>query len=115
MAGMNDDAAIDALSALAQTHRLRLFRLLVRQAPEGLCAGEIGTALALSPSALSFHLAQLQRAGLISHTRQGRRLIYRVDFGGMRRVMEFLTADCCQGRPELCALPATQHPQKRTA
>lgn len=115
MAAMDEDAAIEALAALAQGHRMRLFRLLVRRAPDGLSAGEIGAAVALSPSALSFHLAQLQRAGLISHQRRGRHLIYRAELNGMRELMEFLTADCCQGRPEMCAFPAAQPAQKRIA
>ena len=105
---MDDQAAIKALGALAQEHRLSLFRLLVRKLPDGLAAGEISTELGLSPSALSFHLAQLRQSGLICHRRDGRRLVYRADIQGMRQLMDFLTADCCHGRPELCgpsALP----------
>ena len=103
---MDDRSAIVALGALAQRHRLKLFKLLVRRAPDGLAAGQISDALHLSPSALSFHLAQLQAAGLIRRRRDGRRLVYRADTAGMRRLMAFLTADCCDGRPELCGLAA---------
>ena len=61
---MDVTAAIAALGALAQEHRLALFRLLVQAGPEGMPAGAIATALGIPNSSLSFHLAQLSRAGL---------------------------------------------------
>src|SRR3546814_14729122 len=57
--------AILALGALAQEHRLALFKLLVRAGAEGLPAGAIAAELDIPNSSLSFHLAQLNRAGLI--------------------------------------------------
>jgi DNA-binding transcriptional ArsR family regulator len=94
--------AIDRLGALAHEHRLAVFRLLVRAGRDGLSAGNLAAALGLPPSSLSFHLAQLQGAGLVSATRAGRRVIYRLDSLAMRELLGFLTEDCCQGRPELC-------------
>jgi DNA-binding transcriptional ArsR family regulator len=99
---MDDRDAIGALHALGQEHRLGLFRLLIRHLPEGLAAGEIAAGLGLAPSALSFHLSQLQDAGLIRCRRDGRRLIYAADLAGFRGLLAYLTDDCCQGRPELC-------------
>src|SRR3546814_3472139 len=61
--------AILALGALAQEHRLALFKLLVRAGAEGLPAGAIAAELDIPNSSLSFHLAQLNRAGLINQTR----------------------------------------------
>jgi DNA-binding transcriptional ArsR family regulator len=95
------------LSALANEHRLAAFRLLVKAGPEGLPAGEIASALGLAASSLSFHLSHLENAGMVSATRAGRNIIYRLETGAMRDLLGFLTEDCCQGRPELCAdLPA---------
>jgi len=100
---MNDNTAITALSALAQEHRLRVFRLLVRHGPSGLPAGEIAARIGAAPSALSFHLAHLERAGLLRSRRVQRHVYYAVEAEGMRQLLSFLTEDCCHGQPELCA------------
>ena len=95
--------AVATLSALAQETRLAVFRLLVEEGPHGLPAGEIAARLGVTPATLSFHLAQLERAELLSSQRRSRQIVYRVDLEGTRRLLAFLTEDCCQGRPELCA------------
>ena len=100
---MQVSEAVAALSALAQETRLAVFRLLVREGPEGLPAGEVAARLGVTPATLSFHLAQLERAGLLSSERHSRHIVYRVDLEGTRRLLAFLTEDCCQGRPDLCA------------
>ena len=95
--------AVEALSALAQGHRLAVFRLLVRAGAEGLPAGEIAREIGVLPNTLSTHLAILGHAGLIRSRRDGRSLIYWADYDGMRDLLGFLAADCCGGRPEICA------------
>ncbi len=107
-----------ALSALAHETRLAVFRLLIREGSGGLPAGEVAARLEVTPATLSFHLAQLERAGLLSSNRRSRQIVYRVDLGGTRQLLAFLTEDCCQGRPELCAgldgrLPADPDPDDR--
>lgn len=99
---METRTAIDAMSALAQRHRMDVFRLLVKEGPAGLPAGEIAARLQISPSSLSFHIAQLERAGLVSSRRDSRKIHYAVDIKGMRDLLDFLTEDCCNGKPELC-------------
>ncbi len=99
---MDVDHAVTAVSALAHAHRMETFRILVREGPSGLAAGEIASRLGISPSALSFHLAHLERAGLVLSRRDGRHSIYAVDIRGMRALLTFLTEDCCDGRPEIC-------------
>lgn len=99
---MDDDLAVDALSALAHRHRLQVFRVLVKEGPPGLAAGEIGGRLGIAPSALSFHLAHLERAGLLRSWRDGRQVRYAVEVDSMRRLLGFLTEDCCNGQPEIC-------------
>ena len=101
---MTDAEAVDALGALAHDHRLKLFRLLVRQGAPGLSAGEIARSLAITPSALSFHLTALERAGLLTSRRAGRNVIYAVAVESVRGLIGFLTEDCCGGRPELCGV-----------
>jgi DNA-binding transcriptional ArsR family regulator len=99
---MEERAAVTALAALAQETRLRVFRILIEQGPSGLPAGAIAERLGVPPSTLSFHLAHLERAGLIRSTRLQRQVIYAADVEGTRRLLTFLTADCCQGQPEIC-------------
>lgn len=96
---MITDDAIAALAALAQDHRLAVFRLLVSIGEPGLPAGAIARQLGIPNSSLSFHLAQLQQAGLVQQRREGRSLIYTADFGAMDRLMAFLTENCCGGEP----------------
>jgi ArsR family transcriptional regulator len=107
---MDTRQAIAALGALAQETRLAIFRLLVRRGPEGLPAGAIATALDLPASSLSFHLAQLAHAGLVSQRRQGRWLIYSIDFAAMNELMGYLTENCCAGNVCLPAKGAARAP-----
>lgn len=100
---MFEETAIRSLGALAHPHRLRAFRLLLRAHPGGCAAGEIAETLGIPPSSLSFHLASLRVAGLVSSERDRRRVVYRADLGGMRALMGYLTRDCCGGNPEICA------------
>ncbi len=100
---MQNKKAVECLAALAQETRLDIFRHLVRRGPEGANAGAIAESLGVNPSTLSFHLAQLERAGLLKSWRVHRQIFYATDFDGMRRLLSFLTEDCCQGHPEVCA------------
>jgi DNA-binding transcriptional ArsR family regulator len=97
-------AAISRLSALAHDARLRAFRLLVKAGPEGMPSGEIAEALDVPPTAMSFHLAALERSGLVAKARRGRQILYALDFSNVRDLLTFLTDDCCDGRPELCGI-----------
>lgn len=86
---------VRALGSLAHEHRLRIYKLLVRQGPQGLAAGAIGARVSLAPSSLTFHLQSLQRAGLVRHSRVGRQLIYSADYKVMNGIIGFLTDECC--------------------
>ena len=90
-------AAIEALSALAQEHRLALFRLLVQAGEQGMAAGAIADTLGVPHSSLSFHLAQLNRVGLISQERRHRSLIYRANYEEMNALVGYLMENCCAG------------------
>lgn len=96
---MDETQAVKALGALAQDTRLRIFRSLVAQGPQGLTPGELTASLGVPSTALSFHLKELSHAGLVSQERDGRHLIYRAEFGAMSDLLQFLTAHCCQGEP----------------
>ncbi|MEJ2257995.1 MAG: metalloregulator ArsR/SmtB family transcription factor [Woeseiaceae bacterium] len=109
---MDSDSAVRSFAALAQASRLAAFRLLVQAGEPGLSAGEIARELGVPHNTLSTHLAILARAGMVRGRREGRSIIYSVDFDGTRSLLAFLLEDCCRGEPELCnpaiesALPA---------
>ncbi len=99
---MKDLTAVAMLAALAHAHRLKMFRLLVKAGPSGVASSDIADAAGVSPTGTSFHLKELERAGLLVATRDGRYIRYAVHVEGMRRLLTYLTEDCCRGRPELC-------------
>lgn len=99
---MDERQALDAFGALSQETRLRVVRLLVQAGPDGMPAGAIGEAVGASSSNASFHLAHLERAGLIQSKRESRSIIYRANVDGLTGLIRFLMEDCCRGRPEIC-------------
>lgn len=99
---MEEADAIKAFAALAHEHRLAIFRLLVVEGSSGLAAGEIAKCVGIAAPSLSFHMKELERAGLVCSWRVGRYIRYSIDIEGMRQLLSFLTEECCQGRPELC-------------
>ncbi len=109
---MQAAAAIEALSALAHEHRLALFRLLVQADEHGMTAGAIADALGMPNSSLSFHLSQLNRAGLVTQERQHRSLIYRANYQAMNMLVAYLMENCCAGADcgggSACEIPAEE-------
>ena len=103
------DWAVLALSALAHESRLQVHRLLVQAGGDGLSAGAIAAQLGLPASSLSFHLAHMQAAEMVKQRRDGRSLIYTVNFECMDALMAYLQENCCLG---VTRLPA---PVKRPA
>lgn len=100
---MDERQALMAFAALAQETRLQIVRLLVQAGPEGVASGVLGSELGVSASAVSFHLKELDHAGLIQARREGRSIIYSAAYPALSGLVAFLMKDCCQGRPEVCA------------
>jgi ArsR family transcriptional regulator, arsenate/arsenite/antimonite-responsive transcriptional repressor len=92
---MKSTDAIESLAALAQESRLAIFRMLVKRGPEGYTPTELGEKLNVTSPTLSFHLKELQRAGLLDVRRDGRFLYYRPNFAHMNQLLGFLTENCC--------------------
>jgi ArsR family transcriptional regulator len=110
---MESMLAVRRLSAIAQEARLEVFRLLVKAGPDGRAAGDIARALGVPANTLSAQLLVLSNAGLVRPRRDGRSIIYAVDFAAMGELLVFLTEDCCRGRPEICA-PLTRITSRTT-
>ncbi|MGE0179648.1 MAG: ArsR/SmtB family transcription factor [Sphingomonas sp.] len=108
---------VGALGALAQEHRLGVFRLLVQAGENGMPAGSIASAMGIPNSSLSFHLAQLARAGLIRQRRAHRSIIYSADYAAMNALIGYLMENCCAGADcgtgTACDLPVDV--QRKTA
>ncbi|AOL23580.1 DNA-binding transcriptional regulator, ArsR family [Erythrobacter litoralis] len=94
---MQSHQVISSLAALAQEHRLAAFRLLVEAGAEGIPAGMLADKLGVPPSSMSFHLAQLSHAGLVTQRRESRSIIYSADYAAMNALMGYLTENCCGG------------------
>jgi DNA-binding transcriptional ArsR family regulator len=106
---MENKDAVAALAALAQESRLAVFRLLVRNAPQGLTPGVVGEQLELPAPTLSFHLKTLAQAGLVTAAQEGRYVRYRAEMAGINALIAFLTEDCCGGDPDRCSQQGSNH------
>ncbi|MEI6269146.1 MAG: helix-turn-helix domain-containing protein [Methylococcaceae bacterium] len=99
---MEKQLATTLFESLASGVRLDVFRLLVKNAPDGLVAGEIAALLALPATNLSFHLKALTQSGLLSVIQEGRYQRYRANLIIMQELIAYLTAECCTGNPDQC-------------
>ena len=99
---MEERQALAVFGALSQETRLRILRLLVVAGPEGLAAGVIAERAGVTASNVSFHIKELDRAGLVAARRESRSIVYSVDFGALSGLVRFLTEDCCGGRIGAC-------------
>ena len=99
---MKTKDAVESLAALAQESRLAIFRMLVKRGPEGYTPSQLGEKLEVSSPTLSFHLKELQQAGLVDVRRDGRYLYYRPNFVHMDQLVGFLTENCCALADQAC-------------
>lgn len=104
---MEERQALLSFAALSQETRLQIIRMLVVAGPEGMAAGAVAEKAGVSPSNVSFHLKELERAGLVSQQRAARSIIYSANYEGLGALVRFLMEDCCAGHPEICA-PAVE-------
>jgi ArsR family transcriptional regulator, arsenate/arsenite/antimonite-responsive transcriptional repressor len=95
---MKEQQVLRSLAAIAHTNRLNVFSILVTVGPEGMTPGALGDMLEVPAATLSFHLKELNNAGLVTHERCGRNLVYRVDFQHINALVSYLTENCCQGK-----------------
>jgi len=111
---MNTSSALDSLKALAQEHRLALYRLLVQAGSAGMPVGVLGERLGLPGATLSNHLNVLRAAGLVRDAREGRVIRCRADYARMDALLAYLTENCCAGDRAACASVVACTPTPRS-
>ncbi len=100
---MDKYVATRVFESLSSGIRLDVYRLLIKQGPQGMVAGQLASVLDLPPANLSFHLRAMTQAGLVTAEQEGRFQRYRANFPLMVDLIAYLTAECCAGHPEQCA------------
>lgn len=110
---MKSNDALSCLSALAQEHRLNLFRLLVQAGEAGMTVGELAEATGLPGATLTNHLHILRRAGMVGDERQGRVIQCRANYAKMNALLGFLTENCCVGDAKGCETVASCQPSTK--
>jgi ArsR family transcriptional regulator len=103
---MKSKDALTCLNALAQEHRLNLFRQLVQAGEEGMAVGELAAMTGLAGATLTNHLHILRRAGMVSDERRGRVIQCRANYLQMNELLGFLTENCCAGSAAVDCAPA---------
>ncbi|MGE3992562.1 ArsR/SmtB family transcription factor [Pseudorhodoplanes sp.] len=106
---MDQRQALSAFAALSQDTRLRIVRMLVKAGPDGMAAGAVAQEAEVSNSNVSFHLKELEIAGLIKSRREARSIIYSAAYESLSGLIQFLMKDCCAGHPEICAPALAQN------
>ena len=99
---MESKKASVIFEALSSDVRLDLFRLLVKNAPDGLVAGEIAKQLDIPSTNLSFHLKAIVQCGLVDVEREGRFMRYKANIPLMLDIVAYLTSECCSNDPKQC-------------
>ena len=92
-----EQVAADALAALGNRTRLRIFKLLVRAGRDGTNVGTIQRMLGVPPTTLAHHLSALTQANLVAQERRGREVICTANYKAVNEVLEYVRAECCAG------------------
>jgi len=99
---MNNRSAAAALESLGNETRLTVYRSLVRAGPNGLAVGKLKQKLHIPGSTLSHHIAHLVNAGLMTQRREGRVLRCTANYRSMRKLVDYLVAECCEDDSDAC-------------
>lgn len=94
---MKHDIAAASLAELGNTHRLAIFRLLVRAGHQGASVGDIQKSLGIPASTLSHHLSRMANVGLIQQQKAGRTITCLPVYGHLESLIEYLREECCLG------------------
>jgi ArsR family transcriptional regulator len=100
---MRESQALLAFAALSQETRMRIVRKLVKAGDSGLASGALAEAMKTSPANISFHLGQLESAGLVKSRRESRSIFYVANYEALGALIQFLMEDCCSSDARVLA------------
>lgn len=100
---MKKDTATQVFETLSSGIRLDTYRLLVKQGPDGMVAGQIAATLKIPPNNLSFHLKIMTHCRILTLQQEGRFQRYRANLPLMLDLIAYLTEECCAEHPGKCA------------
>lgn len=98
---MNHEDVAACLAELGNTHRLAVFRFLVKAGHQGAPVGDIQKALAIPASTLSHHLARMARVGLIRQEKHSRTIVCIPEYKQLEELIGFLSKECCVGNSQV--------------
>lgn len=87
--------ACEAFSSLSQETRLKVFLVLIEYGKDGTSPGKIAEELKIPDNTLSFHLAHMAKAGLVSSEKNGRSITYFANTDLMNDLAGFILKKCC--------------------
>lgn len=94
---MEHEQVAASLAELGNTHRLAVFRFLVKAGHDGAPVGDIQKALDIPGSTLSHHLTRMAKVGLIRQERQSRTIYCIPEYEHLEGLISFLQKECCEG------------------
>jgi len=92
-----EQAAADALAALGNRTRLRIFKFLVRAGREGVNIGTLQRMLGIPATTLGHHLGTLAKAGLVDQERRSREVICTANYKAVNEILDYVREECCAG------------------
>lgn len=111
---MDHETVAASLAELGNSHRLAVFRFLVKAGHDGASVGEIQRELAIPASTLSHHLARMARVGLIRQEKHSRTIVCIPEYEHLENLIGFLQEECCGGvqaeSPPAPARSSDEHP-----
>lgn len=87
--------ATEAFSSLSQETRLKVFKLLIEYGRDGTMPSKIAEELDIPANTLSFHLAHMSKAGLVTSKKDGRSITYYANCDLIEDLIGYLQANCC--------------------
>lgn len=85
----------EALSSLSQETRLQVFKLLIEYGRDGTEPSKLAEELGIPANTLSFHLAHMSKARLVSSKKNGRSITYYANNRLVEDLIDFLKSHCC--------------------
>ncbi|CAM3667287.1 transcriptional regulator [Psychrobacter glaciei] len=94
---MDHEQVAASLAELGNSHRLAIFRFLVKVGHGGVAVGDIQKELDIPASTLSHHIARMKSVGFIRQEKHSRTIICIPEYQHLENLISFLREECCAG------------------